>query len=370
MPPEDALPSTREEVRHTVHRYAVMTPAALRPQWGAGMPVIARVPGDLRTAPFLGRDAVAKELLTRNQLRSRCWRRLLRGVYVHESVELTPEVRFEAVRLVMPDDVVAAGLLAAWLHGVWVPREGRAVPLDVSRPVPAGGDGRAGVNQRRLTLRGSADWFGAQCGYSALDNDVGERDGVRLTSPLRTCFDLMRERRLVEAVVVADAFLYAAAVNRTLLAAYVADRRRWPHIREARVAVDLSRDGSRSPGETRVRMVVVLAGFPEPWVNVPVVKEHSDIVMATTDLLLPGPRPVGLEYDGAYHDDVSQWARDRRRSNRLTTSSGLPLLRYDRISVRDERRLMVDEIREISGLRPWGMLDDADFWRPRADRAW
>ena len=334
------------------------------------MPVIACVPSKLRTVPFLGRDAVAQDLLTRDQLRSRCWKRLLRGVYVHESVQVTPEIRCEAVRLVMPSDVVAAGLLAAWLHGVWVPGKGRVVPLDVSRPVLAGGDGRAEVYQRRLTLRGSADWFGGRCGYSALDRDVVEWDGVRLTSPLRTCFDLMRERRLVEAVVVADAFLYAAAVNRTLLAAYVADRRRWPHVREARVAVDLSRKGSRSPGETRVRMVVVLAGFPEPWVNVPVMKEHSDVVVATTDLLLPGPRPVGLEYDGAYHDDDDQWARDRRRSNRLTTSSGLPLLRYDRISVRKERRLMVGEIQEVTGLRPCGLLDDADFWRPKASRAW
>jgi hypothetical protein len=291
-------------------------------------------------------------------------------VYVHESVELTSRVRLGAARLVLPEDAVAAGLLAAWLHGAWTPLPGRFVPLDVSRPVLTGGESRRELNQRRLTLRGSPDWSGGQCGYGALDHDVVERDGVRMTSQLRTCFDLMRERRLVEAVVVADAFMFEVGLPRLLLAAYVADRRRWPRVRAARVAVDLAREGSRSPGETRVRMVVVLAGFPEPWINVPIHRGESNVIIAVSDLLVPGRRPVGLEYDGAYHDETDQWARDRRRSNRLTTASGIPLLRFDRISVRDERPSMIDDVQEVTGLRPRNLLDDADFWRPKGDRAW
>lgn len=328
-------------------------------------------PRALMAGPFTAAAAITMDGgLTREQLRSRAWRRLLRGVYVHESVEVTPEVRFAAARLVMTPDAVACGLLAAWLHGVWTPLPGRVVPLDVSRPVSSSGDPFAGLGRRRLTLRGTPDWAGGSVGHSALDQDVVDVDGVLVTSTLRTCFDLMRERRLVEAVVVADAFLYEVPLPRVLLAAYVADRRRWPGVRHARMAVDLAREGSRSPGESRLRMVAVLAGFPDPWVNVPVVDRRTGEVIGIPDLRIPGGRPAGLEYDGGYHDEDEQQSRDRRRGNRLTSIAGLPLLHFDRISVRDERRTIIDEIQAVTGLRPRSLLDDADFWRPGAARAW
>jgi hypothetical protein len=333
------------------------------------VPAHAHVPDDLTTRPFLARDAVLSGRLTPRQLQSSAWRRLLRGVYVHESVEVTSDVRLAAVRLVLPKEAVACGLLAAWLHGVWVPRPGALVSPDVTRPVLSSGTPAAGQNRRRLTLRGSPDWSGALTGYSATDQDVVERDGLLVTSPLRTCFDLMRERRLVEAVVVADAFLYSLALPRVLLAAYVADRRRWPGVREARVAVDLARGGVRSPGETRLRMVVVLAGFPEPWVNVEVL-DGAGRVVAVLDLLMPVGSPLGLEYDGGYHDEDEQGGLDRRRTNRLTTSAGVPLLRYDWRAVRQERNLIVEEIRAMTGVRPRGVLVEHDFWRPPAHRAW
>lgn len=328
----------------------------------------ALVPPELAIAPFLGRVAVDRGLLTARQLQSTAWRRLMRGVYVHESVEITSAVRLDAARLVMPKDAVACGLLAAWLHGAWRPAPGRVVPLDLTRPVLSSGTGFAGLNRRRLTLRGTPDWGGGLVGHSEIDGDVVERDGVLLTSPLRTCFDLMRERRLVEAVVVADAFLWEIGLSRVLLAIYVADRRRWPGVRLVRIAVDLCRENVWSPGETRLRMIYVLAGLPEPWVNVPVL-DADGVVIGIPDLRIPG-HPVGSEYDGGYHDEDDQPSLDRRRQNRLTTMGSIQLLRYDRISVRDERRTVLDDLRHLTGLRAPVLLDDADFWRPRAARAW
>lgn len=331
------------------------------------MPVAAHAPTGLIGEPFIGSRAVAEGLLTENQLRSKTWKRLLRGVYVHTSVDITDDVRVRALRLVLPANGVATGLLAAWLHGLWSPLPGRQVPLDVSLPVAGFGDQHAGQSRRRLTFR-TEDAFGEQIGYSKVDGDVVELNGLSVTSPLRTCFDLMRERRLVEAVVVADAFLQQGLAH-WLLAAYCEDRGRWPGIRAARMAVSLARPGSRSPGETRLRMVVVLAGFPEPWINVPVVDSFGNIV-GIPDLTVPVSRPVGLEYDGEYHEEADQQVKDRRRSNRLTTIAGLPLLRYDRVAVTQERRTIIDEVRRATGLRPTVLLDDSDFWRPSRARAW
>lgn len=48
-----------------------------------------------------------------------------------------------------------------------------------------------------------------------------EIGGVAVTSPHRTCFDLMRGQPLVEMVVIADAFAWRGALNLPRLDAYV-----------------------------------------------------------------------------------------------------------------------------------------------------
>ena len=334
------------------------------------VPVVAAAPPELVTAPFVGRVAVDDMLLTPKQLRSGPWVRLLRGVYVHRDVELTESTRLEALRLVLPPDAVACGSLAAWLHGVWQPRPGQLVPLDTTRPVPSCGAVPLGTRRRRLTLRGTDDDRMAPTGMSQLDGDVVNVDGVRVTSALRTCFDLMRRRHLVESVVVADAFAWSQALDLTTLAVYAADRRRWPHVRAARTAISLASAGVRSPGESRLRMVVVLAGLPEPRVNVPMLQGSTAQVLGIPDLLVIGRRTVGLEYDGAYHEDDEQRIRDRQRERRLLVAAGLPLLRYDREALWSQRELVVEEVSAAVGVRSSNTLDDRDFWRPRADEAW
>lgn len=327
------------------------------------------VPDELRTHPFRGRDAVASGLLTRHQLRSTAWTPLIRGIYAHRDLAMDAATRLAALQLVLRPDDVLAGRTAAWVHGCWQPRPGRPVPWNVTRAVRRSGRCPDELTSRRLTLRGSPDWHGGTCGMSVLDQDVVEYAGLSILSPLRTCFDLMRERRLVEAVVVADAFAYAGSLHLTTLAVYASDRRRWPHVREARVAIDLASAGARSPGESRLRMVPVLAGLPEPLVNAPLV-DRSGRVIGIPDLtVIRGGRRVGLEYDGAYHDAADQPAADRRRSNRVTLGD-LPLLRYDAHSVLHERELVLSEIAAVLGVRHPVELVDRDFARPVPSRAW
>jgi hypothetical protein len=232
----------------------------------------------------------------------------------------------------------------------------------------AAGTTIATAARRRLVLREHDGHVRTLGGPLALD-DVVEVHGVRVTSPIRTCFDLMRERRLVEAVVVADAFAHDLAVPLPFLRAYCDDRCRWPGVRQARTASELASSRAMSPGETRLRMVVVLSGFPEPLVNIPVV-DASGTLLGIPDLQLLGPRPARLEYDGAYHEDAGQHAADLRRENALTAAGGVPVLRYDRRHVGSGRALVVREVATVTGLRPTSDLQDGDFRRPPPARAW
>jgi len=319
------------------------------------------VPDALRNLPFCGRRAIDDGLLSRRQLQSRAWVRLFRDVFVHREVVLTETVRARALVLVMPPDAVLAGRTAAWHHGVWRPAPGQVLPLEYARRRSTSGGQRTGVQQSRRVLDLEPD---AWC-------DVMDIAGLPVLSPMRTCFDLMRERALVEAVVVADAYAHSGLFSLPWLWAYVDAHRSWPGVRTARNAVDLASARSQSAGESRLRMIVVLAGFPPPLVNPPVYAGHPTTLCGHPDLVIVVGHPVlGLEYDGAYHDDGDQRQADNRRENRLLTKARLPLLRYGARSVLHERRLIVAEIAAMTGLRSLAELRDADFRRLPISRAW
>jgi hypothetical protein len=327
------------------------------------------VPPELSAHPFLGSEAVAGGLLSKNQLRGPTWTRLLRNVYVRRGLEHDPVVRVQALTLVTAPDEVICGRTAAWLHEVWQPAPGEVVPLELTRPVRAHGGAVGVVRRHRRVLRGTPDSSRLPVGDDDLDEDVVAWGDLQVTSALRTCFDLMRERGLVEGVVVADSFARAGAVDLRKLGEYCADRQRWPHVRRARCAAQLAHEGSRSPGETRLRMVVVLAGYEEPLVNVPVYSPFGEHV-ATPDLMLRGRRWVHLEYDGAYHDEASQHGRDLRRQNGLLRAGDVPLLRFDWRHVLRQRELVLRDVAVACGEDPHQALDDIDFARPRPALRW
>lgn len=334
------------------------------------MPRHARVPDQLRLGPFQGSAAVGRGLLTRRQLASRAWVRILRDVYRHVDLEETDRVRAEALRLVLPADGVVRGRSAAWLHGVWRPAPGTLVPLEFARPTGAAGSSYDTARKRRLrflpTMLDAVPSVADGC-----FGDLTEIHGTPTTSALRTCFELMRDRALVEAVVVADAFASSGAVSLPWLAAYVDLHRRWPGVRQARLAADLASSYSRSPGESRLRMIIVLGGLPEPLVNVPMFVGDPGRLVGVPDLLLVAtPRVVGLEYDGAYHDEAEQHAMDNRRENRFASDLDVHLLRFGAVDVRMHYRYVLELAAKASGWRRTAWLDDADFRRPPPHLTW
>jgi len=319
------------------------------------VPVRPRRPTELTTGPFTLAAARASGVTPR-MLRGATWRPLVRGVYADARLDLTDDLRLRALRLVLPPDAVAIDLTAAWLHGVWQPAPGREVPLHVATPRDrCRPPGPNPLSHRR-------HWWGP---------DVVVVRDVVATSPMRTAFELARRSCLVEAVVAVDAFAHAGLIDLPWFWAFVDAHRRWPGVRHVRAATELATDRARSAGESRLRMIPVLGGLPDPLVNAPVYR--AGILIAILDLWLhAGERDVGIEYDGAYHEQSDQHRAENRRENALVGAGSFPLLRYDRFTVtrQAERLRALHQMGLAIGVEPASWLDPLWFADPRRPLRW
>lgn len=260
------------------------------------MPPHPMLPPELLAVPFRGSEAISRGLLTRAQLRSRCWRRLLHDIYCHAGLADSPDLRGAALGLVVPPGAALSGPYAAWLHGADVLRAHDR--LELTAP-PSSGLSRAGkaVRESRLT-----------------DDDTVVVGGVRVTSPLRTAFDLGRRKDLTECVVALDAMTHAGLVGLDELAAYAESHRRWRGVPNLRTAVGLAEPKTESPMESRLRMVIVLGDLPRPQVQIEV--RESGLLVARLDMGYEELQ-IGIEYDGRDFHAGDARAGDDIRDNSL-----------------------------------------------------
>jgi very-short-patch-repair endonuclease len=86
---------------------------------------------------------------------------------------------------------------------------------------------------------------------------------------------------------------------------------------------ELAEPATESPMETRLRLLLVLAGLPKPKVQVRLYDEHR-MLIGRPDLYYPQQR-LAIEYDGATHR--ASLAADNRRQNRLL-DAGYRILRF------------------------------------------
>ena len=263
---------------------------------GAAVSRPAAQPACLLGSPFRGTEAVARGLLSPDQLRSSAWRRLFRDVYLHRDVGVTHEVRaVAAAALVLPGAVVT-GRSAAVLWGVDLAGEDDDVELTLPperHPVRA-----TGLTVHRARLAGP---------------DVLRRCGVPTTTPEATALDLAGRLEGDHAVVAVDRVLSTGLVDLVPLRARAAQATGRGSAR-ARAVCALADERSESPQETRLRLLVVRSGLPAP---VPQFSVRVDgRFVARVDLAWPDQR-VAVEYDGRWHAEPGQFARDRQRLNRL-----------------------------------------------------
>ena len=105
------------------------------------------------------------------------------------------------------------------------------------------------------------------------------------------------------------------------------------------------RTGVDSPMESRLRMLLVLAGLPEPEVNVILRSPEGDWFMRF-DLCLRQLKLI-IEYDGRQHaDSPAQWKRDSRRREVLD-QMGWRLIVIHAEGIYDNPKETLDRICEV-----------------------
>lgn len=256
-----------------------------------------RRPPALRRAVFVGRDAIRDGLLTRTQLRNPAWRPILRGVYADSDLHVDHGLKIRAAALVIPPDAAITGRSAGWLWGARLAAADD--PVDVVRSP-----------RRRLGLANEI-----RVRTSPLpETDVQDKGELRVTTPLRTAWELALRLDLIEAVTYCDAMARLGRINAASLAAYVRDRPGQHGCRIADRVFSLVDSRSESPQESRLRVHMALAGLPTP---IPQYEIHmAGEFVARVDFAWPDVK-VAVEYDGAWHADAGQLVRDRERLNRL-----------------------------------------------------
>jgi len=261
------------------------------------------VPMALRQGPFTVREAHALGI-SRDRLRSASFRRLGAGLYRWAGLKEGPLVILGAMAKRIPADAAFSGHTAAWLHGLDVaPYD----PIEVTIPGPT-----SGHRARALVRRAGLD-----------RSQIVMRRGLPTTSALRTAADLGGRDPITEGVVAADAFLHAELVTIEELCVFIAEHPHAKGIARLRRVVDLAEPRSESAMETRLRMLLVLAGLPRPEAQASLLDDRGRFV-ARTDLFYRAQR-LAIEYDGGNHRD--RLVADNRRQNRII-EAGYRLLRF------------------------------------------
>lgn len=175
---------------------------------------------------------------------------------------------------------------------------------------------------------------------------TGALRGVRVTTPLRTAFDLARRLDLVEGVVAVDRLANVYAFSPDLLLHFLVH---YPGLRGNDGVTDVLAYADRrscSPMETRLRMLLVRAGLPRPQVQWPVQDELTRTVL-WLDLAYPD-RMVAIEYEGEDHTTPAGVRRDIARYTRLV-DRGWRIYRYTADEVRrDPGRILAQVTRALA----------------------
>ena len=255
------------------------------------MPPRVRVPDGFGYRPFTLSDAAAIGLSPRVVRGSR-FRRVFRGVFVRRDVIDTPLLRFDGARRLTSTDVWATCHTAAAVYDV---------------PVPPTTDTHVGLPPGFTRPRGLPGLIAHRHRTQPETRVVG---GRRVATPEDTFIQLAAYLDLVDLVILGDRLVLLGWTTRDRLVEAAAQSR-GRAARGARRAAALVRERVDSPMETRVRLLIVLSGLPEPETGVHAFDADGGWI-ATPDLSYP-PQRIALEYDGADHTKPRQRHKDNRR---------------------------------------------------------
>ncbi len=248
--------------------------------------------------PFTGTDALASGIVTPHRLRTD-FEMVHRNVYIPRGKKLTPVTRALAAWLWSGRSATLAGLSAAALHRtLWIDDW---LPAELNR--------RSRDKVRGIILHSDL----------LADDEVCLRDGIRLTTPARTAFDLGRRKGLTAAVIRLDALMRATELKPADVE-LLADRHRGVRgLVQLRQALTLADGGAESPRETHTRLVLIGGGLPRPHTQIEVLNARGAVI-ARIDMGWEEWN-VGVEFDGAQHwTDPMQRTRGHRSTGRASGS--------------------------------------------------
>lgn len=245
--------------------------------------------------PFIGSAALAAGTLSRHELR-RYYRAIMPDVYLDARVQPWLRQRTVGPWLWSRREAVIAGAAASAIHGSkWV---------DDDAPI-------------ELIWRNARAPFGVVARDELLSRDETQcRDGLYVTTPERTAFDVGRRGTVDRAVADLDALCAATDFKVRDVLELAGNHRHTRGLRQLEVALNLVDGGAQSPKETWLRLLLINAGFPRPRTQIPVLDADGFpryfLDMGWEEILL------AVEYDGAQHwTDPWQYAHDIARQEYL-----------------------------------------------------
>lgn len=252
------------------------------------------VPFDPRR-PFTRGQAVEAGI-TEWALRGARYVKIFRNVYISRDVPRTLVIRARGAIAIAPEGAVISHHTAATLWGGSVP-DAAAVNVTI-RPDQVLEVGGIRTRERKKRPESSS------------------RHGVPITTPEQTFLDMAGELDLVQLVVLGDRLVRRKVTTTDALIRAAAAWSGW-HGGLARRGAAYVRAGVDSPPETKLRMLLVLAGLPEPVVNHKICDPQTGVVQRRFELAYP-ELLLAVEYEGRQHradDDI--WAADIDRREEM-----------------------------------------------------
>lgn len=274
---------------------------------------------------FIGSAALANGELTRARLRWN-YRAIFPDVYMHKLVAPSLAQKTIGAWLWSGRAGVIAGRAAAALHGaLWIDA---ATPIEMiwqcGRP-PTG----IVVRKERIDA-----------------DDIVLIDGMSVTTPERTAFDLARHLPRDLAVQHLDALSWATGVK-TADVQLLGDR--YPKARglpRSQIALSLMDGGAQSPQETRLRLILIDDGLPRPRTQIRV---SDGVNEAFIDMGFDEPM-VGFDYEGVHHsENRGQYIHDIGRAELVDRQGWIDI----KVVAEHSRRFILHRARAAFALRGW-----------------
>ncbi len=257
------------------------------------------LPAELASRPFSTRESG----LPPKRLRAADLHKAVTGTRLATTRELDLRATCELFAVRLTAAAFFSHSTAALLLGVPLPLALQRDPrVHVSVAAPASSPHARGLIGHRLTLE---------------PGDVIRNRGLGQTSATRTWCDLAGMLELDDLVAAGDYLIHhdAPLTSVAEIGHQLSTVGRMRGIRLAREALPLLSDRPESPQESKLRLIILRAGLPEPQINHELVDTESG-KHVRPDFRFRRYRLI-LEYQGDYHRTKKQWRKDMTRRSRL-----------------------------------------------------